>query len=161
MLRRIALVPVLAAAFALAACQPKAPEAAGNAVDVAAANGAVVANASAPATNASAPAANAAAASNTASKSSAAPAGGYADGSAAAVCGGIVGKQCTMPGQFCKLPQGQCKVSDAQGSCTPRPKICGKIFKPVCGCNGKTYGNECQASAAGVSVQSQGECPKK
>jgi hypothetical protein len=168
MLRRISLVPALVAAFALAACQPKVPENPGNAVNAAADNYSVATNV-ATGSNVGA-SANGAVATNVAtgsnvgasSNTGAAPAGGYAANGPGEVCGGIVGKQCTIPGQYCKLPQGQCKtVSDAQGTCTARPQVCGKIFKPVCGCNGKTYGNECEASKAGVSVQSAGQCPKK
>jgi hypothetical protein len=31
---------------------------------------------------------------------------------------------------------------------------------PVCGCDGTDYSNECQALGAGVSVASNGECPR-
>jgi hypothetical protein len=50
---------------------------------------------------------------------------------------------------------GDCK---GKGNCTAKPDVCPEIFKPVCGCNGKTYSNECFAAAAGVNVASEGAC---
>jgi hypothetical protein len=45
-----------------------------------------------------------------------------------------------------------------QGTCVRAPDVCAQIFLPVCGCNGKTYGNDCQRRAAKVSKAHDGAC---
>ena len=57
---------------------------------------------------------------------------------------------------ICKKATGDC---EGEGICQPRPEACIMIAAPVCGCNGKTYGNECVAESAGVNVNFDGMCP--
>lgn len=73
------------------------------------------------------------------------------------VCGTIVGLGCEK-GEYCDFGVGQCNVADAAGVCRPVPQACKEIYDPVCGCNGKTYGNACFAAMAGAQIDHEGKC---
>lgn len=80
------------------------------------------------------------------------------DAGTAAFCGGLTGAQCAAD-HFCLFaPDALCGAADQTGVCTERPDICNDLYSPVCGCDDKTYPNECDANRAGISVVSKGEC---
>ena len=73
------------------------------------------------------------------------------------LCGGIAGVPCGS-GRYCNYEGGHCGASDQSGTCQPMPGACTEEYRPVCGCDNRTYGNACAAASAGVSVASQGAC---
>ena len=72
-------------------------------------------------------------------------------------CGGFLGLQCHA-GLFCQFKAGTCGFFDVNRTCTKKPRFCSRIFRPVCGCDGKTYGNDCSRQSAGVQLNHAGEC---
>lgn len=73
------------------------------------------------------------------------------------LCAGIAGFACGE-GEYCQFAEGTCQIVDNMGICKRKPEICTMDFRPVCGCDGKTYGNACAAAGAGVSLARQGPC---
>jgi hypothetical protein len=75
---------------------------------------------------------------------------------------GACGDDCTSNDQcagtaYCAKPPGTC---EGHGRCTTRPLGCPDNVDPVCGCNGTTYSNACDAAAVGTNVARAGECAK-
>lgn len=88
---------------------------------------------------------------------------GFASGPAAArqgeLCGGIAGRPCGA-GEFCAYLPGLCPrvVKDASGVCKPVVEACAPGGPAVCGCDGRTYPNACEAERSGAFVRHEKTC---
>lgn len=75
-------------------------------------------------------------------------------------CDGIAALSCDQ-GLWCEHPPGQCGVADGAGVCAREEGIsCEAISHPVCGCDGKTYGNDCERRSHHAQLDHAGECAK-
>jgi hypothetical protein len=71
-------------------------------------------------------------------------------------CGGIAGLRC-RDGWYCD--DNECGIADRLGTCKPILNVaCPADCPGVCGCDGKTYCNECTAHVSGVSVRLTQPC---
>ncbi len=75
------------------------------------------------------------------------------------ICGGFGGVRCDK-GLWCDPDPGQCGVADAAGKCIKIGQFCPQrnVVLPVCGCNNKTYGNDCKRQKQKIAKKSDGKC---
>jgi Kazal-type serine protease inhibitor domain len=80
--------------------------------------------------------------------------GSSTDAAGPVLCGGAYARECNE-GQYCAFNSGGCGTV---GHCTRLRDECPDEVTPVCGCDGQTYGNSCNAGSVGVSSQHEGAC---
>lgn len=73
------------------------------------------------------------------------------------LCGGIGGFRCPQ-GFVCNYEDSTCTIADLAGVCVPRGDACPQVYDPVCGCDGVTYGNDCERLVAGATLRHLGPC---
>ncbi len=73
------------------------------------------------------------------------------------ICGPILHGACD-PGLFCEHSAGTCKLLGGTGKCVSIPDVCASVVLQVCGCNGKTYANDCERIKAQVRKNHDGPC---
>lgn len=78
-----------------------------------------------------------------------------------AACGGAAGGPTCDKGLWCEPSAGMC--GSTAGVCVAIPRLCfarkkSRDYKPVCGCNSKTYSSDCFRRAYKIAKAHDGKC---
>lgn len=86
--------------------------------------------------------------------------GGVDGGGSGRSCGGLTpdGTPGCNPDEYCDWEPNSCGAADETGICRPRPLGCPDHCPGVCGCDGVTYCNDCDAAAMGIDVIRNSPC---
>ncbi len=77
---------------------------------------------------------------------------------APSLCGGKSNAKCHDDEVCLSFLSRSCVGPSHTGLCFPRPEHCPTRQDPVCGCDGATYTNSCEAAQAGTGIDHQGAC---
>lgn len=73
-------------------------------------------------------------------------------------CGSIAGLTCGSNEWCDPTPSDACGAADLMGTCKETDVLCSQIWQPVCGCDGKTYSNDCVRLTHLVQLAHAGAC---
>lgn len=74
------------------------------------------------------------------------------------LCRSAEGSECRDDQLCLPLLSRACPGPRHVGICVPKPRMCPDVSDPVCGCDGVTYDNLCEAAAARTAIEHTGAC---